>query len=329
MSDIKLTIDGQEFYLEKTSEETYAFKIPRLLYNGNEYIALLKEKDIPKDKIWELWEVGNLTTKDYIHAIKRLTDNEIFRIGDEVTARMNDGSYYNFKIGKFYVEPYDNLMVEAGKTTYRYNIKLLEKVKPKDKRDWEIISYADKYGFLQTDQSVFYIIEQQRQIFKHDYKIHSVKRLSDGEVFTVGDTVDYGIKNEYFVGSIESFKIVGNNLMALGNPFEFYINLKDISKVKPKVPLFTTEDGVEIFDKERPIYITNDNFEEWTSNAASCTQSSFCKYFSSEQKRYEYIQLYTPTKITQKELIDNFLVMTRHSGKYDSLSTFFQAKIKP
>lgn len=53
MSEIKLIIDNNEFYLEKTSHETFAFKIPRLLYNGFEYIALLKEKDIPKD-----WEVG-------------------------------------------------------------------------------------------------------------------------------------------------------------------------------------------------------------------------------------------------------------------------------
>lgn len=155
MSDIKDFVWTDELVAEYSlqSNKLTLWDFKRMKLRNKQAIenycerAKSKEKDIPKDKSWDRVE-GN-TNKDwkivvgfgalvpeylpynYIESVLRLSDNETFTIGDDATVRMNDGSYYNFKIGKFYVEPYDNLMVEAGKTTYRYNIKLLEKVKPK------------------------------------------------------------------------------------------------------------------------------------------------------------------------------------------------------
>lgn len=72
------------------------------------------------------------------------------------------------------------------------------------------------------------------------WNIYSVKRLSDKEIFTVGD------KYEVLSGgtlSIESFEIFENDLRVNGN----YL----LSKIKKaKTPLFTTEDGVDLYGGE-------------------------------------------------------------------------------
>lgn len=76
------------------------------------------------------------------------------------------------------------------------------------------------------------------------YSIHSVKRLSDGEVFTVGDnlssnanifTLDSIILDVHMGLRISPYEVVGT------------IALKNV--VKCKKPLFTTEDGVDVIPK--------------------------------------------------------------------------------
>lgn len=72
--------------------------------------------------------------------------------------------------------------------------------------------------------------------------IHSVKRLSDGEVFTVGDKLQYST----FVHTIESFKIIDNILYYTTNSGkDMWSNFK--TWTKSKQPLFITEDLVEIY----------------------------------------------------------------------------------
>src|SRR5690606_23114725 len=73
---------------------------------------------------------------------------------------------------------------------------------------------------------------------KYDVKIHSVKRLSDGEVFTIGDNTKYGC--------IDNFYIKNNYLLATTVLESNGRYLKDLEKSKK--PLFTTEDGVDIFE---------------------------------------------------------------------------------
>jgi len=87
--------------------------------------------------------------------------------------------------------------------------------------------------------------------FKH---IHSVKRLSDEEVFTIGDVV---VK----YGTIESFRIQSDKwMLARCNDGKEPLNqvfIEDCKKVSipsPKPVLFTTDDGVELFDRALKVW---------------------------------------------------------------------------
>jgi len=89
---------------------------------------------------------------------------------------------------------------------------------------------------------------KEEELLNGKYAIHSVKRLSDGEVFTIRDVVD-GFS--YNSRAIEGFILYGRKIFIKqwGGQSEF----EDIKKSK-KTPLFTTEDGVAIFEGDDFFY---------------------------------------------------------------------------
>ena len=142
---------------------------------------------------------------------------------------------------------------------------------------------------------------------KSAYSIYSVKRLSDGEVFTVGDKYDDGdLKNETireFVISSENGLLVNTNL------------LKNVSKSKK--PLFTTEDGVEIFGGEivwraaskdghifdNPERVNTAHWDIYLHNYGANVH----KHFSTKEKAEEYILLNKPV-LSFNDIRNNFPV---------------------
>lgn len=68
--------------------------------------------------------------------------------------------------------------------------------------------------------------------------IHSVRRLRDGEVFTVGD--------QFMDGKISTIKVSNNQMWIFHNGNRPNIKLKEAKKIK--TPLFTTEDGTDIYE---------------------------------------------------------------------------------
>lgn len=70
------------------------------------------------------------------------------------------------------------------------------------------------------------------------WSIHSVKRLSDGEIFTINDNTKYGC--------IDNFYIKNDHLLATTVLESNGRYLKKLEKIKQL--LFTTEDGVNIFE---------------------------------------------------------------------------------
>lgn len=88
------------------------------------------------------------------------------------------------------------------------------------------------------------------EYLKGDWKIHSVKRLSDGEIFTVGD------KNSQ--GKIDAFHIFDNDELRV-HLTEFndqeYLHICELKTIKK--PLFTTEDGVDIYEGDKYFYPTH------------------------------------------------------------------------
>lgn len=143
------------------------------------------------------------------------------------------------------------------------------------KRDWEIVAY-DLHG------RIFNLVDGLENLFKeHGHfdsmgrlelelntfsKIHSVRRLSDDTVWTVGEHHG-GFSYEDRI--IEGFEIINNDIVVVqprGNTA-----FKDLKKLPPKPQvLFTTEDGVEIFDKQAEIWaIDKKAFNRVTGNGNS------------------------------------------------------------
>jgi hypothetical protein len=73
--------------------------------------------------------------------------------------------------------------------------------------------------------------------------IHSVRRLLDGEIFQIGDTINIGGKNRV----IEAFKSVDNNLYIITDSGkDMWSHIENWKKAKQA--LFKTEDNIDIFE---------------------------------------------------------------------------------
>jgi hypothetical protein len=118
------------------------------------------------------------------------------------------------------------------------------------------------------------------------YKIYSVKRKSDGEIFTIGDNTKYGC--------IDKFYIKNNYLLAITILESNGRYLKDLEKIKQ--PLFTTEDGVDIFEGDSFAHTSG-----WTEPKIIRATSKHLNYklpmdklFSTKEKAEEFILLNKP-----------------------------------
>ena len=127
-------------------------------------------------------------------------------------------------------------------------------------------------------------------------KIHSVKRLIDGEVFAIGDEVDGKNNNSPFGVKIEAFHILHEQM------FVFYedtnISLDVLQKVKKPILIFTTEDGVGIYHGDNYYcHVHTETFEFQESQGAQYYASGKAKnvkYFSSKNAAKEYILMNKP-----------------------------------
>lgn len=132
-------------------------------------------------------------------------------------------------------------------------------------------------------------------------RIYSVKRLSDGEIFTVGDKIQTSMTL-----TINKFIIIDNELLI--DPFEI-IGTVALNKIsKSKQPLFTTEDGVDIFEGDEYFELITPNFHNktciWnilhnkTRTNINYDQKSNREHgriwFSTKEKAEEYILMNKP-----------------------------------
>ena len=116
-------------------------------------------------------------------------------------------------------------------------------------KDYEILSLIEGKLIYPCDK---YSKDYINQLFNTlGVSIHSVKRLSDGEIFTIGDKVF----TEYVNYTINKIDIVNDKCMVSAlydtnnpNGSRLHYNLNNLKKFKQK--LFTTEDGVDIFEGE-------------------------------------------------------------------------------
>ena len=180
------------------------------------------------------------------------------------------------------------------------------------------------------------------------YGIHSVIRLSDGEIFTVGDIT----KSEGKV--INEFEIKDNELKVwIVNPAYScpskgghhpmdggnmgWNHLKNIHLYKK--PLFTTEDDIDIFESDTFYFV---KFKRGTSIGDIYTvQTTFNrglqgfryepeieKYFSTEEEARGYIFMNKPC-LSMQDLIDVKIISTNKSKFKTLIEKLVKFKLKP
>ena len=191
-------------------------------------------------------------------------------------------------------------------------------------KEYEILSFMNEYS------SVFYLLENGNffhslngnygthpkvpgtsleEMLSEEYiSIYSVKRLSDGEVFTVGDKIN----DEY---TISNFKIgaCSDILVYVNEGGRGWVSFKTL--YHSKQPLFTTEDGVDIFEGNYfiPVSLTGKYgfkpfelcIQKWTTRAHDLTAF---KYFSTHQAAEQWIKENKPvfSKTEMLEMFDEY-----------------------
>lgn len=161
------------------------------------------------------------------------------------------------------------------------------------KPDWEIVEIH--FGDLKSKDALsIYDFKVKGSRHAH-WNIHSVRRLSDGEVFTVGDLVEDGGKNKKIIGLEINDSWTSGLFATIG--FGGQTDLSLLTKApEVKEPLFTTEDGKEIFSWHEIIWFVNSAWYVGSQQAASYDVEKLyhIKYFSTEQAANEYALLNKP-----------------------------------
>ena len=164
------------------------------------------------------------------------------------------------------------------------------------------------------------------------YQIYSVKRLSDGEIFTIGDIIDTRVDNKYKQEILEIN--LGINDLLLKDKLIFKTKSGYVVShiaVKVKKPLCTTEDGVDIYLGNKswilhknswylsPAAIVYNN-PNWTPN-----ENEAHWRFSTKEKAEEYILLNKPC-LSYNENLNATKI--RNKNTFETLKDLVKSKIQ-
>ncbi len=190
---------------------------------------------------------------------------------------------------------------------------------PVVERDFEILEFRstdrrDKEGWTKSEDGLFrkeyYTTFEEKDLIAHKYfAIHSVRRLSDKEVFVVGEEV---IFDNYMDLKIASFKIIEKYIGVYTNSRQIAlsipISLNALSHVlKPvKKVLFTSFDGVTIYAGDDVFLLTEIS---WIIKKVAAPYDPFYgvrsqfKYFSTKEKAEEFVTMNRPV-LSVQEIMD-------------------------
>ena len=121
--------------------------------------------------------------------------------------------------------------------------------------------------------------------------IHSVKRLSDGEIFTVGDTVRI-----YEHGPIETIETITTNSIRSSIKQGVWFTYNSGSShmdhaIKQKQPIYLTHDGKDIFEGDKVWWVNKEAFyyDYFPAFSGLKFSSDINAYFLTEEEAKNYI----------------------------------------
>jgi hypothetical protein len=216
----------------------------------------------------------------------------------------------NFTIGKIYTwpQPINDLGL---KRTGIYNFSSWENMfreSTKEEYDNQFVDYQILTIKDSISNALFTLRKSGEYVYLLDsrYIIHSVKRKSDGEIFTIGDRVSvnttnydsrysccsqmgklFTIENFLLSKDLSNFPSAPIGMYVYYNNFNITINYLN----KVRVPLFTTEDNVPIYEGDEYWYIfdTNPTLINHSMSAIPLERRSDIKRFSTKQAAKEHI----------------------------------------
>lgn len=195
------------------------------------------------------------------------------------------------------------------------------------KPTYEILSFEDKIlcliwkqihtnTFTTTGKIAFATLEHLLEdVQEGTVCIHSVKRLSNNEVFTVGKDEENGKITKI---------VIEDDVVFLYSVHDNWVKLDHAKKVKQLTILLTTEEGVEITDRDQKIYFCNKDFDKYDFRVGDLGGGlPGHKYFSTEEARDEYILQNKPITVFLKDLSDRIIFK---EAQVDLLTSFFKSK---
>lgn len=156
------------------------------------------------------------------------------------------------------------------------------------------------------------------------WSIYSVKRLSDGEIFTIGDNTTVGIINK--------ISLQNNNIKwpvaIYGDKSSAALNFEDQREINKgnlllqhiKTPLFITEDGIDIFSLHNDVfwYLKKSTFYLYEKKKYQGNHFKYEPdielYFSAKEKAEEYI-LFNKPCLSLNDISDYLKTTYRNSFK--------------
>lgn len=171
---------------------------------------------------------------------------------------------------------------------------------------------------------------------KEGFNIHSVKRLSDGEVFSINDNAQTKSKNPH---TIMSFYIKQKHLSRgeADGIDRIWVNweedyggnwLENIEKIKE--PMFKTEDGVDIYEGDAYYsvvisdFVIRGPFTLGFDTSGYYTNPATCKVFSTEKAAKGYI-IYNKPCLSVMDIV--LLITTLRISEIDKLWEFVKERI--
>lgn len=153
-------------------------------------------------------------------------------------------------------------------------------------RDFEILQIKNSHGNFYS----LFENEELSRYEKENHTIYSIKRLSDGEIFTIGDKISNWINFTFEIDSIYyneydqlSFKLNGINAPVTG------VFSQKTSKVKE--PLFISEEGVMCLDDSYKLFSVLPRGSWQKRRIFPSEAKNYCswKHFHTEEAREMFI----------------------------------------
>jgi hypothetical protein len=158
------------------------------------------------------------------------------------------------------------------------------------------------------------------------YEIYTIKRTRDGEEFSIGDSFcvpEYSDK-VFQIGKFSPNRYHEDVWMAVAKDSEVHQWTPGyLRKVEVKKPLFTTEDGVEIFEGDTFYEVSTERWEVMAeSEPHKPPYDQYYKYFSTEKAARNYVVCNKPClsfNDVWMQFKDDHILMSASKGQLQNL----------